>query len=204
MTEKHNEALSRPVFEERLTCAYPMVFNRLVARFKDAQLAEEVSVDSLAHAFEKWHADPRFSARMIWWAGAAGGPSARAGPTARCTRHRPLPNEHPLETGEIVSVPSVLTRYEDPLASRMRDREIAWSCIQKLDPEDRAILSRYYYEGRTDQELGAELFGNSASSQANGLKVWRRRQRACERLRVLLMAHGIEPADWSTAGAQAV
>jgi len=40
--------------------------------------------------------------------------------------------------------------------------------------------------------------------QANGLKVWRRRRRACARLRVLLLASGIDLGDWSSTGGQAV
>jgi len=204
MQNNRNEGLSRSVFEVSVARAFPVVLNRLSARFKDTQLAEEVSVDSLAHAFEKWREDPRYflthdlvgwSSRWAVW---------RALDRLReRTRHRPLPDERPTdgaEPGWALSIPAP----HDAHADRLHEREIAWECIQKLDPEDQAIITGYYYDRLTDQELGAELFGGSASIQANGLKVWRRRQRAHARLRVLLLASGIDPGDWSSMGGQAV
>ena len=103
-----------------------------------------------------------------------------------------------------MAVPMVHPRRENLSDDQNRDREVAWNCLEKLDAEDRAILSGYYYDSRTDQELGAELFGPSSSTQANGLKVWRRRQRAHARLRELLLECGIDPADWNGTGGQAI
>src|SRR5271166_413026 len=197
MRENRNEALSRSAFEESVTQAYAVVFNRLSARFGDPQLAEEVSVDSLARAFEKWRADPTYfrthdlaawSSRLAAW---------RALDRLReRTRLRPLPEERPLDGDDFTPSPNVLPRQESAPEGLLRDREITWNSLQKLDEEDRAILSGYYYDGSTDQELGAELFGPTASTQANGLKVWRRRQRAHARLREVLIDEGIDLGVW--------
>jgi DNA-directed RNA polymerase specialized sigma24 family protein len=205
MTENPNNVLSRSAFEESLARAYPVVLNRLAARFNDPQLAEEVSVDSLAQAFEKWRTDPGYfrthdlaawSSRLAAW---------RALDRLReRTRHRPLPDEHPLDGDDFTPAPAVLPRRQPDTEALLRDREITWNALQKLPTEDRAILEGYYYDGSTDQELGAMLFGPSASAQANGLKVWRRRQRAHARLRELLVADGIDQGDWSNPGGQAL
>jgi DNA-directed RNA polymerase specialized sigma24 family protein len=205
MRHKRSVGLSRSAFEESVARAFPEVLSRLAARFKDAQLAEEVSVDSLAGAFEKWREDPRYflTHDLVGWSSRLAAWRALDRLRER-TRHRPLPDERPAEGGEPGWVPSIPSENDDPKVARLLDREIAWECIQKLDPEDRAILTGYYYDRLTDQELGAELFGGSASVQANGLKVWRRRQRACARLRVLLLASGIDPGEWSSMGGQAV
>jgi DNA-directed RNA polymerase specialized sigma24 family protein len=205
MKDNRSAGLSRSAFEESVARAFPEIFNRLAARFNDTQLAEEVSVDSLAGAFEKWLEDPAYfqTRDLVGWS------SRRAAWRAldrlrERTRHRPLPEERTADGGEPGWIPSIPSHYEEFHVDRLHDRELTWKCIQKLDPEDRAIITGYYYERLTDQELGASLFGGSASVQANGLKVWRRRQRACARLRVLLLASGIDPTDWSGAGGQAV
>jgi DNA-directed RNA polymerase specialized sigma24 family protein len=205
MTENRNEGIGRSAFEASLAQVYITVYSRVSARFGDPQLAEEVSVDSLAQAFEKWRADPAYfrthdltawSSRLASW---------RALDRLReRTRLRPLPEEHPVEGEESPAAGPMVSRRENAGEDRVRDWELTWKCIQKLDPEDRVILSRYYYDGWTDQQVGAELFGPSASPQANGLKVWRRRQRAHARLRELLLAGGIDPGDWSAPGGQAV
>jgi DNA-directed RNA polymerase specialized sigma24 family protein len=204
MKDNRSEGQSRSAFEELVARAFPVVLNRLAARF-DAQLAEEVSVDSLAGAFEKWLEDPRYfqTHDLVGWS------SRRAAWRAldrlrERTRHRPIPDERRGDGVEPGWIPSIPSQDEHIKAERLHDREIAWKCIQKLDPEDRAIITGYYYDRLTDQQLGTSLFGDSASVQANGLKVWRRRQRACARLRVLLLASGIDPGEWSGTGGQAV
>jgi DNA-directed RNA polymerase specialized sigma24 family protein len=205
MRDNRKVGLSRSAFEASVARAFPMVLNRLAARFKDAQLAEEVSVDSLAHAYEKWREDPGYfqTHDLVGWSSRWAAWRALDRLRER-TRHRPLPDEHLADGAEPGGMPSIPSHHDDGIAERLRDREIAWQCIQKLDPEDRAILTGYYYDRLTDQELGAELFGGRASVQANGLKVWRRRQRAHARLRALLLASGIDPGDWSSTGGQAV
>ncbi len=205
MKSNRNEGLSRLAFEESVARAFPVVLGRLSARFKDAQLAEEVSVDSLTHAFEKWREDPGYfqTHDLVGWSSRLAAWRALDRLRER-TRLRSLPDESPIDGSESGWALSVPAQHDDPHADWLHDREIAWKCIQKLDPEDQAILTGYYYERRTDQELGVELFGDSASVQANGLKVWRRRRRACARLRMLLLASGIDPGDWSCTGGQAV
>ena len=90
----------------------------------------------------------------------------------------------------------------DPHADRLtQDRLLTWEAIHRLDELDRRVLIGHYYDGRSDQELGTELFGETGSVTARGLRVWRIRQRAQARLRDLLTAVGIEPADY---GGQAV
>ena len=204
MTNNHALAMSRPELEKSLAQAYPVVFHRVSARFKDPQLAEEVSVDSLSKAFEKWQNDPGYfqthdltawSSRLAAW---------RALDRLReRTRHRPLPEES-LDRDEAAPCSAVTPRRENAPESRARDWEITWDCIEQLEAEDRVIVSGYYYDGLTDQELGDALFGASSSTQANGLRVWRRRQRAHDRLRERLIEGGIDPAEWSNPGGQAV
>jgi RNA polymerase sigma factor (sigma-70 family) len=204
MQGNRNDGLSRLAFEGLCRRAYPVIYNRVSSRFGDPQLAEEVSVDSLACAFEKWRIDPAWFCKHDLTAWSSRWAIWRAVDRLReRNRFRPLPEERPLGD-ERVAVANVRPRRENAPEGRARDYHLTWDCLRKLDPEDRVILSRYYYDGLTDQELGDELFGPSASSQANGLKVWRRRRRAHARLRELLLASGLDPADWSSPGGQAV
>src|ERR1700722_3526726 len=106
--KKCNERLGRSGFEDLITRAYPVVFNHLVSRFKDAQLAEEVSVDSLTHAFEKWRTEPNYfrAHSLVGWISRWATWRALDRLRER-TRLRPLPEERLLEGGENVCVPSI-------------------------------------------------------------------------------------------------
>jgi RNA polymerase sigma factor (sigma-70 family) len=64
-------------------------------------------------------------------------------------------------------------------------------CLELLDPQERLILERHYFKGETDQEIGDHIYGEEGTVAARGLRVWRRRQKAHEKLKELLQTHGI-------------
>jgi DNA-directed RNA polymerase specialized sigma24 family protein len=203
MSDQGSQGMSRSAFEESAARAYPVVLGRVSARLHDPQLAEEVSVDSLAQAFEKWRADPAYfrthdlaawSSRLAAW---------RALDRLRERgRFRPLPDDSGRDGTDVAA--AARPRRENLTAEADHDRAVVWGCIQQLPAEEQAVVTGYYFGGRTDEELGAELFGPAGSPQARGLRAWRRRHRAHARLRELLIAGGIDPADWGGAGGQAV
>ena len=63
-----------------------------------------------------------------------------------------------------------------------------WECLQRLPADERALVLDYYYEGRTDAQLGHDLY-DDGSPQARGLRARRVRLRALARLRRLLLEH---------------
>lgn len=185
--------LSRSAFEQSLATSFPVVFRRVHTRFGDAQLAEEVSLDCLAQAFEQWRVDPGYFATRDLTAWASRRATWRALDRLRDrARHRPLPEER--EDGATLAY---APRHEAPSAEALRDRELTWAALGGLPAEDRDILIAWYYDQRSDQDIGEALYGaENGTAQARGLRVWRRRQRAQGRLRDALIARGIDPADW--------
>ncbi len=186
------ENLTEETFANDLAAAWPVVFARLAARYGDPQLAEEVSGDCLAQAWEKWAGEPDFfrSHDLTAWS------SRRAGWKAvdrlrQRTRIRPLP-EKGSEDGE----EGVRPRRENDSRERARARELALACLGRLPEQERTILLAYHFDGLTDQEVGAVLYGEEGTAQARGLRVWRLRQRAYNLLRELLIEEGVDPADW--------
>jgi RNA polymerase sigma factor (sigma-70 family) len=71
------------------------------------------------------------------------------------------------------------------------DVELLWDCLLRLSETDREVLLASYFDGLTDAEIGARLFGPTATSRALGLRVWRLRQATLVRLRRLLRAEGV-------------
>jgi RNA polymerase sigma factor (sigma-70 family) len=191
----HNIVMSREALTQAVELAFPIIFQRLERRFRDRQLAEEVSRDCLSEAFELWQKDPAFFTHhdLTAWT------STRAGWRAidrlrQRNRHATLPDEHlsgdrPLATG--------LSRFDPDAEQRLEDRRRTWEALQLLDELDRRVLIGHYYDGRSDQDLGTELFGESGTLTARGLRVWRLRQKAQARLRDLLLAGGIDTEDYS-------
>jgi RNA polymerase sigma factor (sigma-70 family) len=195
MAPSQREGMSRSEFEHRMALAYPAVYERVARRFKDRQLAEEVSQDALTVAFEVWGDDPDYFNRhdLAAWSGQRAAWRALDRLRQR-NRLRPLPDER-TPAGE----PAAIVWPRPPADAETRRRhEVTWACLQQLPEEDRRILEGRFYDGRTDQEIGDELYGPCGDSQANNLRVWRRRQKAYDRLRELLRAHGVEgPAGWA-------
>src|SRR5947209_8293708 len=141
MQGNRNHGLSRLAFEELCQKAYPMIYNRVSSRFADPQLAEEVSVDSLTQAFEKWRTDPAWFCQHDLTAWSSRWATWRALDRLReRTRFRPLPEERAQD--ERVAVVGVRPRRENVPEAQARDHQLAWDCLQRLDPEDRVILSR--------------------------------------------------------------
>lgn len=189
----------RAAFEESLAATYPVLFNRLARRFGDEQLAEEVSQDCLSQAFEKWLAHPNYFATHDLTAWTSRRAAWRALDRLRERgRHRPLPEERPLDDEQERGLAAALAVPQSDEAERvMRDRHLTWEALQRLAPEDRDLLLAWFYDHRSDQEIGSDLFGeDDGTAQARGLRVWRRRQRAQARLKDLLIDVGIDPADW--------
>lgn len=190
-------AMSRPAFEQSLAATWPVVVHRVRARFGDAQLAEEVSLDCLSRAFELWRTDPGYFTARDLTAWATRRAAWRALDRLRDRgRHRPLPEERAEDGDEGAPLrwaPRVAARPDEAA----RDCQLAWAALGRLPAEDREILLAWYYDQRSDQEIGAALYGAATgTAQARGLRVWRRRRRAQGRLREALLAEGVEPADW--------
>jgi DNA-directed RNA polymerase specialized sigma24 family protein len=196
MTAYQDETMSRAAFEQAIGPACQAAIERVVYEFGDEELAEEVSQGVMVKAFEVWMEDPRYfvehdlarwsSQRAVWRA---------LDQLRRRGRHQPLPEERRGDDRP-VSVPGM--PMHDPVLAGEREhrRQLTWDLIQTLPEEQRRIIEGAYYDGRTDQELGNELFGPSDSPQANGLKVWRRRHGAHALLRERFLAAGIDRADW--------
>ena len=191
-------------FALSLQDAFVTVSARLTRRFGDPQLAEEVSWDCLTQAYEVWRNDPLFFANRDLTSWTSQRANWRALDRLRERgRHAALAEEHPGESGEGVVA---LIDPTDAEAERrtIRDRHITWRSLQRLTDQDRQILESYYYDNRTDQEIGTDLFGDQGSEQARGLRVWRRRRKAHERLKTLLLENGIDPTDYGVVASQAL
>jgi DNA-directed RNA polymerase specialized sigma24 family protein len=201
MNEHPNDAMTQTALVQALHRAYPVLYHRLNSRYHDPQLAEEMSWDCLTQAYERWQEEPDYFVHhdLTAWS------SRRAGWRAvdrlrERGRHGPLPEEHPGDDDR--SSGGLHAAQTDPEAERVAsDRVRVWQAMQQLDERDRDLLVQHFYESTSDQALGAELFGNSASAQALGLRVWRLRQKALGRLEQLLLDAGVDPEDW---GGQAV
>lgn len=190
-------------FERSMQEAFAVLRARLTRRYGDPQLAEEVSWDCLTQAYEVWREDPAFFANrdLTAWTGQRA--TWRALDRLRERgRFAPLAEEHPGEPGEGAAAPLVEPREAE--RRRLRDRQLTWRSLQQLGEQDREILEGYYYDGLTDQQIGARLYGGEGSEQARGLRVWRRRRKAQQRLRTLLEQNGLDAADYAPLASQAV
>ncbi len=192
-------------FARTLQETFAVVCARLTRRFGDPQLAEEVSWDCLTLAYELWREDRAFFANRDLASWASQRACWRALDRLReRARLIPLAEEHPGEAGEgVVPTPPDPAEVEAG-RRRLRDQQITWRSLQQLDEQDRLILEGYYYDHLTDQEIGGRLFGHEGSGPARGLRVWRRRRKAQERLRTLLEENGIDPSDYAVVASQAV
>lgn len=207
MSHHADDGSSHRSFTRAYEAAFPVLCARLTRLYGDPQLAEEVSVDCLADAYKVWREDPHFfdEKDLTAWS------SQRARwRTLDCLRERarftPLAVEH---SGDGESKSDLLARAPDPdeteeARQRRHDRQVTWDSLQSLDSEDREILESYYYDGETDQQIGTRRYGPAGTDQARGLRVWRRRQKALERLRTVLIKNGIDPADYAPQTVQAV
>ncbi len=174
----------RAAFEAALREAGPVVRGRLARRFRDPQLVDEVSGDALARAWERWAGDPAyFKGRdLVAW-------GCRRALWDALDRLRLRARSLPLPEGAKAK--------ED---GRSADRQAAWDCLQRLPPAERDVLLGHFFEGRTDAEMGSLLFGEEGTARARGLRAWRLRRRAQASLRDLLLAAGVNPADWGEPG----
>lgn len=191
-----NRYMSQKAFERAIEEALPVLFQRLSSRFHDPQLADEVSQDCLSQAFELWLRDPTYFLTHDLTAWTSVRANWRAIDRLRTrSRHSPLPDENPYDERPVATAAPRLDPYHDAQA---RDRLATWEAINRLDELDRRVLIGHYYDGRSDQDLGTELFGQEGTVTARGLRVWRIRQRAQARLRGLLLAGGFEPGSYAS------
>jgi len=199
MTDNHSKAMSQAALEKALGQTFPVLYHRLNARFHDPQLAEEVSWDCLTQAFELWQQDPCYFTQHDLTTWSTRRANWRAVDRLRERgRHPPLPEERHLEEDQH----RFAVTDSDPEDERISaDRIRTWEALQALDERDRHLLCEHFYEATSDQALGAELFGDAATAQALGLRVWRLRQKALGRLEEKLLEAGIDPEHW---GGQAV
>jgi RNA polymerase sigma factor (sigma-70 family) len=198
-----SERLTDRAFEKALEAALPVIFQRLARRYGDEQLAEEVSWDCLTQAYEVWRADPHYFANRDLTAWSSQRASWRALDKLReRARFAPLAEDHP-DDGEPAHAPLIDPRDDEAARRLQRDREVTFASLAQLPDQDREILEDYYYDGLTDQEIGAQLY-EDGSEQARGLRVWRRRQKAHARLETILVENGIDPTDYAPVAHQAV
>jgi DNA-directed RNA polymerase specialized sigma24 family protein len=176
MTPATHEDVSPPDLERALAAAYPVIYRRLAGRYRDPQLAEEVAWDSLTRAFEKLRDDPHYfdERDLTEW-------SSRLAALRALDRLRDRSR-----SGEpLVDCPGgEPARHDDPA--------LVWECLGRLDAADRDLLCSSYYDGLSDQAIGAERYADGTDT-ARGLRIWRRRQKAQARLRDLLLEAGYEP-----------
>ena len=182
-------------FERALATAYPVIFRRLAGRYRDPQLAEEVAWDSLTRAFEKLQADPTYfdERNLTEWSSQLAG--WRALDRLRKRSRVPSLVGDPFEDGHGVDRP-----VEE---GRQDAQTLVWECLQRLDVDDRDLLCASYYDGLSDQAIGATHYAEGTDT-ARGLRVWRRRQKAQARLRDLLLEAGYEPASFDHLTGQAL
>jgi DNA-directed RNA polymerase specialized sigma24 family protein len=191
----HSAVENRTMSEEELTRAveeaYPILFARLKCRYKDEQLADEVSRDCLSQAFEKWEQDREYfvahdlttwsSTRAIWRA---------VDRLRQRNRLAALPDEpftdFPVATADLYCTSDTID-----------NRHAAWEALNQLNEMERRILIGHFYDGRSDQDLGTELFGEKGTLTGRGLRVWRLRQKAQARLRDLLLSSGFDPEEYA-------
>jgi len=205
MSSAVDNNLSRSKFEQSVADAFPVVYRRLASRFRDEQLAEEVSLDCLSQAFELWQSDPKYFATHDLTAWSSRRASWRALDKLReRSRYLALPEENPLDEDGSPRAPVVAAFRTNGTEQARQDRQTVWDELQNLDAEDREVLLSAYYDNLSDQEIGTDLFGDVAGPQALGLRVWRRRQKAQGRLKDRLVAAGVDPADWGGESSQAV
>src|SRR5438270_73782 len=154
-------------FERVLTRVMGVVYHRLVARYRDEQLADEVSSDCMAAAWEKWAREPEYfrAHDLVGWA------CRRARWKAidvlrQRVRCRPLPEER---EGEAAGrLPGVRPRRENDTPARARDKEQLLASLERLPEPERHAVVGYHFNDRTDQDVGAALFEDDASPRAHG------------------------------------
>lgn len=199
MAQPVAEGLTLTALETLLQGAYPILRARLLRRYNDPQLAEEVGWDCLTQAYELWRVDPHYFANRDLTAWCSQRAYWRALDRLR-ERGRFAPLAEELGEDEDVSSGALLLARDEFAAQKtLRDRQLTWDSVQQLDEPDRFLLESYYYDDQTDQEIGTHLFGDDGTEQARGLRVWRRRQKAHARLKTLLVENGIDPSDYSVA-----
>jgi DNA-directed RNA polymerase specialized sigma24 family protein len=167
--------------------AYRVVYGQLGFRF-DPQLAEEMIHDALSRAWWEGLSSPScfqcFAHFCNWVRRTAVWRAHDA--LRRRVRHEPLPEDRPGGEGRNQQLP------EGAGEGRRRQRLKVWECLQRLPAGERALVLDYYYEGRTDVQLGDCLYPDG-SPQARGLRARRVRLRALANLRRLLLQQGVSP-----------
>lgn len=198
MKEHPNEALV-----ELLSTARPVVYRRLVARFQDEQLADEVTTDCLVDAWQRWldGVELRPGGLVSWLVQRA---TWRALDVLRKRRQAaPLPEEHDGEDGPLGAWAGAAGLAAPDGSERDRLLERLLALVAELPDDERALVEGHHFEGRTDQDLGERLY-EGGGRQALGLRAHRARHRAYGKLRARLEKEGVSPQAWEEAGALAV
>jgi DNA-directed RNA polymerase specialized sigma24 family protein len=178
-------------------------------RRADAQLAEETTVDALSKAYEKWLAEPEYfqSHDITLWSSKAAVWKALDSQRRR-QRLRPMCEEEGQTTEQSATARRCATagfRLRRPAESAQvaRDRCLVAELLAKLESPYREVLEGHYYDGLTDTELGDQLFGATSTRQARGLRAWRLRKEAQQRLQALLLLEDeFDPESWGAQNEQ--
>lgn len=199
MSSTSSVGMSRDQFEAEAEAARPVVVRRVKARFKDEQLADEVTQDCLTDAARRWEVFPTyFVARsLLAWVTQRAYWRAQDRLEGR-GRLAPLADEHDGdESDDRVKTPEAYA-VATPINT---DREQTWQQVHdalgELDDQDRTIIVLSYFDHLTDQAIGTRLYGaDDGTPQARGLRVFRRRQKAQKLVGEILLARGFDLEAW--------
>jgi len=176
--------------------ARPLVTLRVQGRYRDAQLGDELAHDCLVAAWMKWEADPAYfvTHSLLAWVTQRAYWRVRDRLDER-SRFAPLAEEHSADEGDDrVKTPEVYATAREPDVEREQVWTLVHEGIAELPEEDQTLLDEYHWQDLTDKAIGDLRFGTEdGTPQARGLRIFRRRDRAQERLREELLTRGYDP-----------
>jgi DNA-directed RNA polymerase specialized sigma24 family protein len=192
----NNPMLTLEQFCRQMEDARPVVILRVQARYRDAQLSDELAQDCLVDAWMKWEADPAYfiTHSLLAWVTQRAYWRVRDRLDERA-RFAPLAEEHSADESEDrVKTPEVYATAREPDAEREQVWGLVHEAIAELPEDDQLLLDEYHWQGLTDKAIGDLCFGtDDGTPQARGLRIFRRRDRAQEQLRDELLARGYDP-----------
>jgi len=199
MSSTRPAGMTRDQFESESEVARPIVVRRVRARFRDEQLADEVTQDCLADASRKWQMFPAYFLvrSLLAWVTQRAYWRAQDRLEER-SRFAPLAEEHAGDEGDDrVKTPEAYAVATPVNTEREQTWQQVHDALGQLDEQDRRIIELSYFDQMTDQAIGTRLYGeDDGTPQARGLRVFRRRQKAQKQVGEILLAHGFDLEAW--------
>jgi DNA-directed RNA polymerase specialized sigma24 family protein len=186
---KGRQPISEEVFMAWMVLAIRAFAVPSVFRYRHWLLSADAILDALAKAWSTWTYNPAYftsPAHLRSW--------------LKQTAFWAMVDWHRRDQRcRLQILPAEISRdLPDPLSSRRKrdrwtpaDQEAVWACIQQLPSTERLLLEGYYYDKLTDVEMAKRLYHLPDASPAEGLRVWRLRQKALAHLRKLLQQEGV-------------